>query len=124
MPRYPTTKNLLARGQSIEGIDDSRAVDLALKAGQFSCHHERIVHGSLPNETEHDRIGLGMFYMPAHVRSVVDRRFASLVRGVDRYGHWDADLTLDEASENAVFAHVEAAGRRYVDPDYAQEALR
>ncbi len=117
-------KNLLARGQTIEEIDDSGAVDLELGAGQFSCHHERIVHGSLPNETDHDRIGIGLFCIPAHVRSVVDRRFADLVRGTDRYGHWDADLTLDDASEEAVFAHVEAAGRRYVDPQYEQEAAR
>lgn len=118
----PDAKNLLARGQAIADIDDSSAVDFVLRAGQFSCHHERIVHGSNPNETGSDRIGLGLFYMPAHVRSVVDRRFATLVRGVDRYGHWDADLTLDEADEDAVFAHVEAAGRRYVDPAFEQEA--
>ena len=44
-------KNLLARGQSIDEIDDSDAVDLTLRAGQFSCHHERIVHGSAANDT-------------------------------------------------------------------------
>ena len=54
-------KNLLARGQSIEDIDDSDAVDLVLKAGQFSCHHERIVHGSDVNDTDRMRIGVGIF---------------------------------------------------------------
>tara|TARA_Y100001934_G_C12248739_1_gene724007 strand:- start:437 stop:1267 length:831 start_codon:yes stop_codon:yes gene_type:complete len=117
-------KNLLARGQSIEKIDDSGAADLVLKAGQFSCHHERIVHGSNPNETDAMRIGVGIFYFPAHVRSTIGRRPASLVRGVDEYGYWDADPVPTEDRDAAVYAHVKAAGERYVDPQYAQEALR
>ena len=117
-------KNLLARGQSIEGIDDSNAVDLELEAGQFSCHHERMVHGSLTNQTDGPRIGIGIFYMPAHVRSTIGRRSACLVRGVDDHGHWDADPTPDLHGEAEVWAHVKAAGARYVDPQYAQEAKR
>ncbi|MEE2997303.1 MAG: phytanoyl-CoA dioxygenase family protein [Pseudomonadota bacterium] len=117
-------KNLLARGQSIEGIDDSSAVDLILRSGQFSCHHERIVHGSNPNETDHMRIGIGIFYFPAHVRSTIGRRPASLVRGVDEYGHWDADPVPKTNLDADVYAHVKAAGDRYVDPQYPQEALR
>ena len=117
-------KNLLARGQSIEGIDDTNAVDLELKAGQFSCHHERMVHGSLTNETDGPRIGIGIFYMPAHVRSTIGRRSACLVRGVDEHGHWDRDLTPDVDGEEKVWAHVKEAGARYVDPQYRQEAER
>ena len=63
-------KNLLARGQSIEEIDESDAADLVLRAGQFSCHHERIVHGSAANDTDAMRIGIGLFYFPAHVKSM------------------------------------------------------
>ena len=120
----PDEKNLLARSQSIERIDDSGAVDLTLKAGQFSIHHERLVHGSLPNQTAHDRIGLGLFYMPTRVRSTLDRRFADLARGVEEYGHWALDPTPDSADTDTIAAHVEAAGRRYVDPTFAQEALQ
>lgn len=117
-------KNLLARGQSIEEIDDSGAVDLVLKAGQFSCHHERIVHGSDANDTDDMRIGIGIFYFPAHVRSTIGRRPASLVRGVDAHGHWDADPVPTEDRDARVLAHVQEAGRRYVDPQYAQQAVR
>jgi hypothetical protein len=58
------------------------------------------------------------------VRSTLDRRFADLARGTDRHGHWDHDPTLETASADEVTAHVEAAGRRYVDPNFAQEALQ
>ena len=115
-------KNLLARGQVIEGIDESGAVDLELKQGQFSCHHERIVHGSEPNSTQADRIGLGIFYIPTHVRSTIGRRTACLVRGVDAYGHWDADPVPQDRIDRNILAHTKEAGRRYVDPKYRQEA--
>ncbi len=114
--------NLLARGQSIEGIDDSEAVDLELRAGQFSCHHERIVHGSRPNRTASPRIGLGIFYIPAHVRSVTGRRAALLARGEDRHGHWDRDPAPRADIDLEILDHVRAAGLRYRDPRHGQEA--
>ena len=83
--------NLLSRGQSIEGIDESAAVDLELAAGQFSIHHERLVHGSLANMSDDRRLGMSFTYFPTYVRSVVGRRGAMLVRGVDSFGHWDAE---------------------------------
>ncbi len=115
-------KNLLARGQTIEDLDDGHAVDLELEAGQFSCHHERMVHGSLANETDGPRIGIGIFYFPTHVKSTIGRRPACLVRGVDEYGHWDADPIPESDLDERILAHVRAAGARYVDPRYAQEA--
>ncbi|MEE2661847.1 MAG: phytanoyl-CoA dioxygenase family protein [Pseudomonadota bacterium] len=118
----PDEKNLLARSQSIEAIDDAGAINLELKAGQFSIHHERLVHGSLPNTTDRPRIGLGLFCMPTHVRSTLDRRFADLARGVDIFNHWDHDPTPETASGEVVARHVEKAGERYIDPDFAQES--
>lgn len=115
-------KNLLARGQSITDVDDTNAVDLVLKAGQFSCHHERIVHGSEANNTGEMRIGIGLFYFPTHVKSTLGRRPADLVRGVDEYGHWDLDPAPKADRDEDVLAHVRAAGARYTDPEYRQEA--
>ena len=57
--------NLLARGQEIRGVDESRAVDLVLRAGQFSIHNERTVHGSLPNAGDDARIGFSLMMIPA-----------------------------------------------------------
>ena len=114
--------NLLARGQSIENIDGDDAQYMALKAGQFSCHHERIVHGSDPNVTDGDRVGLGIFYIPTHVKSTIGRRTGCLVRGVDKFSHWDADPVPDRQMDRDILAHMTEAGRRYVDPLYVQEA--
>ena len=70
------------------------------------------------------RIGLGIFYFPAHVRSTIGRRSASLVRGVDEHGHWDADPVPVGDRDEKVWSHVREAGERYVDPTFSQEAAR
>jgi non-heme Fe2+,alpha-ketoglutarate-dependent halogenase len=83
--------NMLAKGQSIEGLDESRAVSIELKAGQFSVHHERTAHASGPNRSHDRRIGFAFFFIPTHVASTIGRRKATLVRGRDDFGHWDAE---------------------------------
>lgn len=83
--------NLLARGQTIHGIDDAKAVDLELEPGEFSMHHVRTAHGSLGNPSDDRRIGLAFFYIGAHVRSTLGRRTALLVRGKDQHDYWDQD---------------------------------
>ena len=114
--------NLLARGQAITEIDDNDGVDLVLKAGQFSCHHERIVHGSNANATANDRIGLSLFYIPTHVKSAIGRRSACLVRGSDEYGHWDPDPEPKAWMDPNVRDRIAAAARGYADPTLPQEA--
>lgn len=115
-------QNLLARGQAITEFGDDDGVDLVLKAGQFSCHHERIVHGSMANETPNDRIGLSLFFIPTYVKSTIGRRSACLVRGVDEYGHWDADPEPTQWMDPAVLQGLQEAASRYADPNTVQEA--
>jgi hypothetical protein len=78
-------------GQTImETFDRSKPVAMALRAGEFSLHHEFAIHRSARNHAAHRRIGIGLNYIPTHVR--VDgplRCKAMLVRGEDRYGHFD-----------------------------------
>lgn len=83
--------NMLARGQTIRGLDESKAVNLVLRAGEFSLHHERTAHASHANNSDDRRIGLAFFFIPTHVKSAKNRRGAMLVRGVDKYRNWDDD---------------------------------
>ena len=118
----PDEDNLLGRGQTIEGLDESKAVDLELGEGEFSIHHERTAHGSLPNRTDGPRIGLALFYIPTSVRSTIGRRAATLVRGTDRFGHWDDEPVPEVDGDPAILDYMRDAQRRYHDPAYAQEA--
>ena len=56
-------------GQTItEPLDETDATAMQLEAGSFSLHHTLCVHRSAPNRAAHRRIGLGINYIPAHVR--------------------------------------------------------
>ena len=68
------------------------AVPVALRPGQFSIHHTLAVHASGPNEAGHRRIGIGISYIPASVRHIGTVKVpATLVRGEDRYGHFELE---------------------------------
>jgi len=106
-------KNLLTRGQEITvEVDESAATDVALKAGEFSLHHVLLTHGSHPNLTDNRRIGLAIRYIPTSARQTKLRDCAMLVRGTDKYGHFD--LMPDPAADldaAALAAHEDAMQR-------------
>jgi len=115
-------KNLLARGQSIQGIDEAQAVSLELEAGQFSLHHERTAHCSHPNPSDQRRVGIAFFYMPAHTRSTLGRRGALPVRGEDRHGHWDRDPEPRMDLDPLCLAYLDRMWAGYRDTGVKQAA--
>lgn len=97
-----------------EAVDDASAVPAPLRAGQFSLHHTLVFHDSAPNRTADRRIGFGVSYIPVHVRHAGTRPpSATLVRGIDPFGHFDhepdprelAPAEREEAHERAYRAH-------------------
>ncbi len=114
--------NMLARGQTIQGLDENAAVDIRLSAGQFSMHHERMAHGSLANRTNDRRMGFAFFYIPTHVRSTLGRRTALLVRGVDTYHHWDAEPLPQSDLDPVAFDMLKSVWGQYRDGAYSQAA--
>ena len=115
-------QNMLGRGQTIRGLDDSKAVYMPVKAGQFSIHHERTIHGSMPNPSDRRRVGISFFYMPTHVRSTIGRRTATLVRGTDKYGHWDPEPMPKTDLDPVCMEFLRQSWSRYRDPDVPQAA--
>ena len=106
--------NLLTRGQEVDmEIDESTTVDVVMRAGEFSLHHVRLVHGSHPNQSAKRRVGLAIRYIPPHVRQNKVRDSAMLVRGQDRYGHFHLEsppaADLDAA---AIACHGDAMERQ------------
>ena len=115
-------QNMLGRGQTIRGIDDGKAVYMPVKAGQFSMHHERTFHGSMPNPSDRRRVGISFFYMPTHVRSTIRRRTATLVRGTDKYGYWDPEPMPKTDLDPVCMEFLRQSWSRYRDPDVPQAA--
>ena len=102
-------------GQTImEEFDRSEIVGMALPAGSFSLHHELSLHRSAPNRASHRRVGIGLNYIPTHVRVDSDVRCkAMLVRGEDKYGHFDLIEPPRAERDAAALATHEAVSAAY-----------
>ena len=106
--------NLLSRGQEIEvEVPEGEGVWVPLAAGEMSLHHVLLVHGSGPNTTGDRRIGLAMRYIPPSLQQLKTRDSALLVRGEDRFGHFDPEPDpVAELDEAALAAHEDAVARQ------------
>jgi hypothetical protein len=105
--------NLLSRGQEVMvDVDDRQAAMLELSAGEMSLHHVRLIHGSDPNPSGLRRIGFAIRYIPTSVRQVAGSHdHATLVRGVDTYGHFEPEERPDaDMSDRAVAYHAAVTG--------------
>ena len=120
--------NLLSRGQKILGVDDATGVDVVLATGQASLHHGLLFHASGPNASPERRLGLAMrFIKPSMRQTNGSRPPALLIRGEDRFGHFEltpppktslAEGNFADAIEairlldEIAYAGAEGAGRR------------
>ena len=87
------SKNMLTRGQEIAvDVDERQAVAMPLRPGEMSLHHIRTFHSSEPNRSDDRRIGFAIRYIPTRIRQLeVQGDSATLVRGHDRYGHFELE---------------------------------
>lgn len=59
----------------LDGLDRTSAVDVELKAGEFSVHDAFILHGSNANRSSRRRCGITIKYIPTFVR--IDRSYVA-----------------------------------------------
>ena len=84
--------HLGSRGETVDiEVNEDRVVDVLLDAGEASLHHVNLLHSSEPNRSDGRRIGYAIRYIPSHIRDKNRRGTAMLVRGHDRFGHWDPE---------------------------------
>lgn len=100
----------------VEPFDESTAAYATLHPGQFSLHNTLCIHSSAPNRSDDRRIGLGISYIPAHVRHIGTLPVsAMLVRGEDQYGHFElepdpsGDYEVDAARHAEIYRRYRAA---------------
>ncbi len=97
-PHHDTVNNganLIPCGAEVTGnIDLSSAVDVVLQPGEMSLHHVLLLHGSEPNRSDQRRVGLAIRYAsPSVYLTDGSCTRALLVRGEDRYGHHDHEMS-------------------------------
>jgi non-haem Fe2+, alpha-ketoglutarate-dependent halogenase len=119
------THSINGGGQAItEPFETDGSEMMALPAGSFSLHHTLCRHRSAPNHANHRRIGVGISYIPAHVRLIGSHRMcALLVRGRDTGGHFDLLPPPEGELDPAALARHEDVYRRYRD-NYAEQIER
>jgi non-haem Fe2+, alpha-ketoglutarate-dependent halogenase len=103
-------------GQAIVDEFDTQGSEMmAVPAGSFSLHHTLCRHRSAPNHASHRRIGVGISYIPAHLRLIGSHRMcALLVRGRDTGGHFDLLPPPEGELDDAALARHEDVYRRYL----------
>ncbi len=60
--------NVLGSSMNPDHVDEKKAVDLILRAGDVSIHHPNLVHGSEANTSDAWRMGLTIRYIPTSTR--------------------------------------------------------
>jgi len=116
-------------------VDEAQAVFMELKEGEMSLHHGLMFHGSEDNRANERRVGFAVRYMPTRVKPLegLPRDSAMLVRGSDRYSHFDLEPSpageLDPAAlafhrkATATYAEINRqAVRKHLDMMAAQSA--
>ena len=89
--------NVLLQSQTIEDVREEDAVLCPLAPGQASIHHGWTIHASHPNSSEDRRIGLNIQYITPKMKQVKAKSdSAMLIRGEDRYGHFETDKPAEE----------------------------
>ena len=85
--------NVLLQGQTVKGVDESKAIHCTLQPGEASFHHGWTLHDSQPNQSNDRRIGLNVQFFAPHVpQTKHDLDSAILVRGVDEYNNFKQDI--------------------------------
>jgi len=105
--------NMLSRGQLVD-VDNAepRAVNGELKAGEISIHHGLVVHGSNPNTSGDDRIGMTMTFIAPDVMCRKGRDTATLVRGRDVCDQFDLNPAPGSEGDPSAIARHRMASRR------------
>lgn len=113
----PHQKNLIRRGQGIHGrYSDTDGELVPSRAGQLSLHHTHTPHASGPNKGKDRRIGLGISYVPTHVRAKTEpHSSALLVRGVDEFKHFHPEKRIYPGQDMAERRELHAAANRYYE---------
>lgn len=108
--------NILSRGQTVPDVDTSQAVDMPLTAGQFSIHHELLVHGSAPNTTGERRLGISFACVPTEAKPLSGPNTGVLIAGDNVPGHWALNKEPAFDLDPVGMAELEAVQRAYRDP--------
>ncbi|MBK17445.1 MAG: hypothetical protein CMM52_01220 [Rhodospirillaceae bacterium] len=109
--------NLVSRGQTVADVDETKAIDLAMRAGQFSIHHEMVVHGSGENCGNDRRVGVSFSCVATETKALSGPQTGVLIAGENKPGHWALNKEPAFDLDPVGLAELEAFKDAYYNPD-------
>ena len=108
-------RNMLSSGQHVDAdLSAFAPVATSLEPGEASLHHAFLVHGSPPNISADRRVGVTFVYhSPALTQLGALKTSALLVRGEDRYGHFEPEQPPLSPDDPATIARHERGAALY-----------
>jgi len=108
-------RNMLSSGQHVDAdLSSFTPVATSLEPGEASLHHAFLVHGSPPNVSAERRVGVTFVYhSPALTQLGALKTSAMLVRGEDRYGHFELEQPPLSADDPVTIARHERGAALY-----------
>lgn len=107
--------NLLVNSQEIMAhVEPGSETPITLQPGEFSFHHDLIVHGSNRNDSDLRRVGIAIRYTTPFEREDgnVNGETATLVRGVDPFGTFEQEGVPAREMDPEALAYREEVVRR------------
>ena len=90
---------------------------MPLRAGQFSVHHELLVHGSAPNRTDSRRLGISFACVPTEAKPLAGPNTGVLIAGEYKPGHWILNKEPAFDLDPVGLDELRAVQNAYRDPD-------
>ena len=81
MQKIDDGSNVLGYGIDPRTLEEDKAIDIELKAGDVSIHHPNVIHGSNANDSPYWRKGLTLRYIPTSTRITKEGHSPFLLRG-------------------------------------------
>ena len=106
---------MLTSGQVTDfDVSSFHPVPTSLEPGEASIHHAWMIHGSPPNMTGDRRLGVTFVYHSPSLTQIGDiRTSALLVRGQDRWGHFEPEQPPLSADDPQTIARHERGAALY-----------
>ena len=110
----PNLDNLLSSGLTLDWpVDETKALDVELSAGEMSLHHVNLVHGSNPNNSEKNRIGFAVRYISAAFTQELKHHKIVIATGKYDGSHFQILETPPESSLGNCILNQKIAHKRY-----------
>jgi len=110
--------NLLMRGQTanLSTVAQDNPVEVTVPAGHVVLHHPLVIHGSGPNNSDVDRLAVGLIYITPEAVPILDYGQESVT---NVYGRRNPRVTVDPSPVCDMGRHEFIAWQRAYDQQHA-----